>query len=93
MQLHANLNIAEAIFWVVLALVIAVRSRGAPPALRPIGYVAAVAFFAFAGTDLVEAQSGAWYRPWWLLVYNAVCVTVIAGCLWQYRKWKQRLGS
>jgi len=39
--------------------------------------MAAVAFLAFAGTDLVEMQTGAWWRPWWLLVWKAACVGVL----------------
>lgn len=84
MQLHATFNVAEAVFWVVLAVVIAVRARFSHPALRRLGFLVAFAFFAFAGTDLIEAKTGAWYRPLWLLGYNAACLAVIAGCFVRY---------
>lgn len=81
----AIFNIGEAIFWMVIAVVVAWQARTAAPAVRLIGYVLAVAFVAFAGTDIVESRTGAWYRPWWLLVYNAACLAVIAGCFLRYR--------
>ena len=32
---------------------------------------AAVLFLTFGLSDFVEIQTGAWYRPWWLLVWKA----------------------
>ena len=84
MQSLAVFNIAEAFFWMAIALAIAVRARRAHPDLRRIGFIVAAAFVAFAGTDLIEIKTGAWYRPLWLLVYNAVCIAFIVGCYAKY---------
>ena len=84
MQPHAIFNVAEAIFWLVLAVVVALRARSTAPPLRRIGYLVAAAFFAFAGTDLIEAKTGSWYCPLWLLGYNAACVALIVGCYIKY---------
>ena len=80
----AVFNIAEALVWIVIALVIATRASFARPGPRRIGFIASAAFVAFAGTDLIEAKTGAWYRPLWLLAYNAVCVALLAGCYGKY---------
>ncbi len=93
MQPHAFFNVAEAVFWVVLAVVIAVRARFSHPALRRLGYLVAAAFFAFAGTDLVEAKTGAWYRPLWLLGYNAACLAVLVGCFVRYLSVRKALAN
>ena len=93
MQPHAVFNIAEAIFWVVLAVIVALRARAAHPALRRLAWFVAAAFFAFAGTDLVESRTGAWYRPWWLLAYNAACLAVIVGCYARYLVVKKSLDA
>ena len=84
MQSLAVFNIAEAFFWIAIALAIAVRARRAHRDLRRIGYIVAAAFVAFAGTDLIEIKTGTWYRPLWLLVYNAVCIAFIVGCYAKY---------
>ena len=80
----AVFNTAEALVWIVIALVIAARASFPRPSPRRIGFIASAAFVAFAGTDLIEAKTGAWYRPLWLLAYNAVCVAFIVGCYVKY---------
>jgi len=84
MQSLAAFNIAEAFFWMAITLAIAVRAKRARPDLRRIGFIVAAAFVAFAGTDLIEIKTAAWYRPLWLLVYNAVCIAFIVGCYAKY---------
>lgn len=32
---------------------------------------AAVLFLTFGLSDFIEIQTGAWYRPWWLLAWKA----------------------
>jgi hypothetical protein len=78
-------NLLEAAMWLVLGTIVAVRARLAVPRLRRVGFVAASALIAFAGTDIVEARTGAWFRPWWLLVYNGLCIAVLLGCYVAYR--------
>jgi len=34
----------------------------------------AVVFVLFGISDLVETQTGAWWKPWWLLVWKVLCV-------------------
>ena len=34
---------------------------------------------AFGISDIVETHTGAWYRPWWLFAWKAVCVL---GIIW-----------
>lgn len=75
-NLHTIFNAAEAAWWMLVAIGVLVWSRQQDVRIRPVSGAAAVALIAFAGTDLVELQTGAWYRPWWLLVYNAICLRV-----------------
>ena len=93
MQPHAIFNVAEAVFWLVLAVIVAMRVRLAHPSSRRLGYLSAAAFLAFAGTDLVEAKTGEWYRPLWLLGYNAACVALLLGCYLQYLAVTKALGD
>ena len=46
----------------------------------------AIALFLFGGSDLVEVQTGAWYRPWWLLAWKGACLAAIAVVLVQHRR-------
>lgn len=39
--------------------------------------LSAIGFIAFGFTDVVETQTGAWWRPWWLFVWKAACVILL----------------
>jgi glycerol-3-phosphate acyltransferase PlsY len=69
-----NSNYLEAGLWWALALVMLVtwiRSR------HSAAIVAAATLLAFGFSDVVEASTGAWWRPWWLLLWKALCVGVL----------------
>ncbi len=82
-SLHSTGNYWEAGFWGAIALgfaVAAIRRRGN---MRRLLLIAALTLAAFGASDLVEVRTGAWWRPWWLLAWKALCVGVM---LWLYRK-------
>lgn len=64
-------NYAEAGLWIAIAGVVLLRNRS------PAALVLSGALAAFGVSDIVETHTGAWYRPWWLLVWKALCVVVI----------------
>jgi hypothetical protein len=63
-------NLAEAALWtgveLSLAVATAYRSRGRWPY-----WFLAITFVVFAMTDVAEEWSGAWWKPWWLLLLKA----------------------
>ena len=61
-------NHIEAGLWIVLAIVTAIRGRWKPR------FVLATALLLFGISDVVEAHTGAWYDPWWLLLWKAACL-------------------
>ena len=76
-------NYLEACLWTTFAVMAFLRRRG--PAS---GWLAA-ALLMFGVSDVVEAQTGAWYRPWPLLVLKSLCVLSIAisgWLLWRTRR-------
>lgn len=48
--------------------------------------VAGIALVAFGMSDIVEARTGAWWRPWWLLVWKSLCVLALVACLAAYAR-------
>lgn len=81
-------NYLEACLWWALAVVAFFK---APAGARTV-LVAGLA--AFGLSDVVEVQTGAWYRPWWLLAWKAACVLVFAGVgLRQWRTSRSRRNS
>ena len=78
-------NYVEARLWITIAVLFAILSTRRRGAVRSRCAIAAVAFLLFGLSDVVEAQTGAWWRPWWLLVWKATCVLAFAWLLWRHR--------
>ena len=91
--LHKVFNYAEAVFWFCVGIVLICRSVLAFRPLRAPLAVSAATFFAFAGTDLAEVHTGAWYSPPWLLAWNTVCVVSLILCLVWYVRRKRDLSK
>lgn len=81
-------NLIEACFWVVFGLALALGGWRRPGTPRRLGLLACVVSIAFGFSDLVEARTGAWWRPWWLLAWKAACVTGLMLCFLRYRQWR-----
>ena len=53
--------------------------------------IATIVFFLFGMSDVVEVQTGAWWRPWWLFAWKALCVLAMLGLLWDYLRRRQAM--
>ena len=67
-------NYIEAGLWTVIGIGLilhALLKRGGATSV-----VAATAFLLFGLSDVIETRTGAWWRPWWLLVMKGSCILV-----------------
>lgn len=76
-----SFNALEALFWMALAIFLIVRSRPTIPQRRVLRISALLLVF-FAVSDVVEIRTGAWWSPWWLLLWKTLCVLGLLGCAW-----------
>jgi hypothetical protein len=83
-------NRCEAGLWFVVAAAIFVHSLRAKPHLRKICWTLASAFLLFGVSDIIEAETGAWWRPLWLLAWKGGCLLVIVLGFWQYLRVAKR---
>lgn len=67
-------NSIEAVLWMAMGILALVRRNSAW------SYALAAAFLAFGVSDIVEVRTGAWYEPWWLLAWKALCIGMILAC-------------
>lgn len=81
-------NGAEAGLWFVLALGLVIYAVRRADRLAG---VAAAVLVPFGVSDLVEAHTGVWWDPWWLLVWKAACVLALVWCGW--RLWRRPSGA
>lgn len=87
-SIHSVGNAIEAgVWWSLAAVVLFAGCRSHRYRLH--GMLTAVALLGFGLSDLVEIQTGAWWRPWWLLVWKAICIAARASIWWHYRRREQ----
>ncbi len=91
-SLIANLettgNVIEAGFWMIFGMILAIGARNQKRSFRNLGLTACLASVLFGLSDLVEARTGAWWRPWWLLVWKTLCGAGLLLCFLRYRQLK-----
>ena len=77
MDLERDGNLIEAGVWFLLSIVLLVYAFRSAKQFRFVLFVLVVTLAAFGGSDLVEARTGAWWKPWWLFVWKAACVIML----------------
>jgi len=83
-------NYLEAGLWAVTAIGFAIAATRRSGRARRLSCIAAVTFAAFGGSDVLEVQTGAWWRPWWLLAWKTLCVLVLLGLYIVHRRHRAR---
>jgi hypothetical protein len=76
-------NRLEAALWIGVAIGFSVAAMRRSQ-FRLDCIIGAIAFALFGVSDLVEATTGAWWRPWWLLAWKAACVLAFLWLLKRY---------
>jgi|ERR1043166_1056264 hypothetical protein len=77
MDLEHDGNLMEAGLWFVLALALFVYTFRREKQLRGTLFILSMTLAVFGASDLVEARTGAWWKPWWLFVWKAMCVLAL----------------
>jgi peptidoglycan/LPS O-acetylase OafA/YrhL len=79
-------NLIEAAFWIVLGIGFALAAIFRPNRFQNRKWLAAIVLVLFGVSDIVETHAGAWWRPWWLLGWKAVCVCALLTILLSHRR-------
>jgi len=69
-------NLIEACFWCTLGVSFAISACWRR--WRTHKVLAAATLLIFGGSDYVEAHTGQWWDPWWLLAWKLACIGVLA---------------
>ncbi len=85
---HRVYNQFEAGFWFLIALVLVLFYRRKLP--RPWAWLLPLSFAVFGVSDVIELDTGAWWRPWWLGAMKVACVLVFLLALRTYRQTQLR---
>ncbi|MBC8116304.1 MAG: hypothetical protein H7062_18095 [Candidatus Saccharimonas sp.] len=80
MSVVDGINAFEVIWWIGCGVVVSAKSLRAESPHRRRGLLSAVTLVLFGLSDVVELQTGAWWRPWWLLVWKGLCISILIAC-------------
>jgi hypothetical protein len=89
--MHAIFNYCEAVFWAIVSLVILIGAAKTSRRVKKIAYVAVPTLFLFGVSDIVEVFTGAWWKPFWLLLWKGLCIIVLVSCFVYY--WRKTLSA
>lgn len=79
-------NVIEGFFWVGISLIFLFSACKRGEQHRWFCLFGAVIFALFGASDFYEAQTGAWWNPWWLALWNTACVLGICVIIFWYVK-------
>jgi len=88
-------NLYEAILWFVIAVALfstAIFDKS-KKLYKTNLIISAILFFAFGISDLIEMQTGAWWRPVGLLMLKSSCIIGFAFCFLKYRQLSKNKGD
>jgi hypothetical protein len=77
-------NIIEGIFWIALSLFFLAPACRRKEKHRLFCLTGGVILILFGGSDFYEAHTGAWWKPWWLLLWKIGCVSGFGLIIWWY---------
>ncbi|MBI4025849.1 MAG: hypothetical protein HY360_12765 [Verrucomicrobia bacterium] len=81
-------NYVEAVAWIVAALIVQIKARGFKRSQVGNSRIASATFVAFGFSDYIEAHTGAWWRPFSLLVLKCGCVIILVACYYKHSRLK-----
>jgi hypothetical protein len=86
MSIASLFNYFEAAMWFGVAITLFIRRDKSNPGLTKLAIITSLSFALFGVSDLVEASTGAWWRPLWLLGLKGLCVLSFVCCWIKYHK-------
>jgi hypothetical protein len=84
----SQFNYIESGLWFALSIALMARlfKEGSHSRFCKLLVLSASTFFVFGLSDVIEANTGAWWRPWWLLLMKGLCVVSFVVCFIWYRR-------
>lgn len=82
----ASYNAFEAILWITVGIFFILRARLLEHRLRKLALTSGITFFLFGASDAVEIRTGAWWSPWWLLIWKLTCILSFSTIYLRFRK-------
>jgi hypothetical protein len=75
--------------WLVVGIVFFANGFRRSNHYKKLTFLLAAAYIAFGVSDGIEVSTGAWWQPWWLLLWKILCIVVFVISL-TYYIWNER---
>jgi hypothetical protein len=85
MTFFETANYVEAALWAIIGLEFLRRTCKRTTQSRRLTLCGAAAFILFGLSDVVEVRTGAWWHPWWLLIWKGACLVCFVLLLIAYQ--------
>jgi hypothetical protein len=76
MDIGQIFNLFEMFLWLIIGAVFFISGFRQSNRYKKLSFFLSVVFAAFGLSDGVEFHSGAWWHPWWLLLWKALCIVM-----------------
>ena len=86
-------NLIEAVLWFIFAGAFGIMACRARGERRRLWIMLAIAFAVFSASDVIESRTGAWWRPWWLLIMKSSCIVAFMRGVFVYREIRRSEGT
>lgn len=81
-------NFIEGIYWLALGIFVLTLSKIIFQKYKKLALFTSLVLILFSITDFIEIETGAYWTPWWLLVWNIICILGLTLSLAWYIKLK-----
>jgi hypothetical protein len=90
MNIAEIFNYFESGLWFSIALIVFLRRQNPNVELKKLAIIVSISFAFFGVSDVIEASTGAWWRPLWLLALKALCICSFIYCWIKYKNCSSR---
>jgi len=85
-------NYVEAALWMIMGLGFVIAGSRYAARRRRRFFLVGVTLIVFGASDVVETQTGAWWRPWWLLAWKGFCLVALGAFAVAYFRRRRSTG-
>ncbi|MEA1925635.1 MAG: hypothetical protein U9M90_00110 [Patescibacteria group bacterium] len=76
-------NFIEGIYWLFLGIFVLTLLKIIPRKYKKLALFTSLILVLFGITDFIEINTGAYWMPWWLLIWNIFCISgLILSLVW-----------
>ena len=90
MSVCSIFNFIEALFWLFVAALCLRAAFTHDPKFKTVFLTATIGFALFGCSDFVEVATECWWKPYWLIIWKALCIALLIYTFFWHRALKNQ---